>query len=409
MRSSADRNVARTSWYPSCHCQSHTASMCALPIMCRGPRVMKSPESLLERVAVVVPVRGRVERSVLGLDGPAVDQFADQMQGEDVHLLDPGRLLGRYDERQVGRGREVLAADRGEGHRAGAPGPRRCEPLHYRRRSARGAETHDHVLWTNERGHLAREDVVVGVIVGDAAHHRRVADQRDRGKRPAFTQVATDQLTRQMLRVGGRTTVAERVQHATRLQPADQLFGHGLDLRELLPHRLGYLRMSLELPVEQPGHRQVRHASPSRSCAIAAAPSTPTASPCRLSTTSHARAAGGIACRRAASRTGSSSCAPARVTPPPSTTSSGSQTLMSTATIRPSIAVVSSHTARAIGSPARACSATSLAVIDRPASVESDPAAASAARRAIDVPDTYASAHPRAPQPHWRPCQSTTT
>ena len=35
MRSSAERKVALTSWKPSCHCQSQTGSMWALPIMCK--------------------------------------------------------------------------------------------------------------------------------------------------------------------------------------------------------------------------------------------------------------------------------------------------------------------------------------------------------------------------------------
>ena len=102
--------------------------------------------------------------------------------------------------------------------------------------------------------------------------------------------------------------------------------------------------------------------------------------------------------------------APASVTPPPNTTTRGSNTLRTDVTRAPRIAVVSLQISSANVSPSTAAVATSDAVTaecrDR---MDGRPAIkASWARRAMDVPDTYASAHPRWPQSHKRPSQSTT-
>src|SRR5215211_4946559 len=46
IRSRAERNVARISWYPSGHCQSQTGSMCELPTrwsVGRGPALFTVP------------------------------------------------------------------------------------------------------------------------------------------------------------------------------------------------------------------------------------------------------------------------------------------------------------------------------------------------------------------------------
>src|SRR5919202_386417 len=59
-RSIAEWNVARTSWYPSGHCHSHTGSMWALPIMWMRLRIAR---------------------------GPHVDLVQHHVEHQDVHLL----------------------------------------------------------------------------------------------------------------------------------------------------------------------------------------------------------------------------------------------------------------------------------------------------------------------------------
>ena len=84
-------------------------------------------------------------------------------------------------------------------------------PQHVRRVAA-GRDRDRDVAGAAERLHLAREDLVVAVVVGDGGERRGVGGERDRRQRAPLARHATDELGGDVLRVGRAAAVAEEQQ-----------------------------------------------------------------------------------------------------------------------------------------------------------------------------------------------------
>ena len=118
--------------------------------------------------------------------------------------------------------------------------------------------------------HLAREDLIVSVIVADRGKRRRVAVQRQRGERLAVAEEPSRQLGGDVLRVGGRASVAAHEQRrAARHRAGDEPHGvldvgrqrvQGLrDVDVLVPDPLDLFTVAhLSVHVLTPGSTNVR-------------------------------------------------------------------------------------------------------------------------------------------------------
>jgi hypothetical protein len=140
--------------------------------------------------------------------GANVDRLAQQVADRDVALLDPRRDVRRH--RHTG----VAARDEGRAARAGEPDHAHPSPArgldgehHVLRRAAR-RDRDQHVARAAERLDLAREHLLVAVVVRDRGQRRRVGGERDPGERPALEHEPPDQLGGDVLRVGGAAAVA---------------------------------------------------------------------------------------------------------------------------------------------------------------------------------------------------------
>src|SRR5581483_260021 len=97
-----------------------------------------------------------------------VDELADHVSDEDVRLLDArGEPAGRDAQAHVDDARELAAVAAGEPDRLDADFATDGDRAQDARRAAAGRDRERDVAGGAERAHLAGEDVVVAVVVGD--------------------------------------------------------------------------------------------------------------------------------------------------------------------------------------------------------------------------------------------------
>src|SRR5690606_27138784 len=140
-----------------------------------------------------------------------LDRAAQAMGEQQVDFLDPAGTLVRDPQLDI-----VGSERRGE---AAAVAPREREHAHAAAMGGldgaqdaggipAGADRDEHVALASEAAHLAREDFVVCVVVGDRGEDGRVGGECDGRQRLAFALEAPDELGGQMLAVRGGAAVA---------------------------------------------------------------------------------------------------------------------------------------------------------------------------------------------------------
>ena len=127
----------------------------------------------------------------------------------DVRLLDAGRLGRRGLDAHVGGAPQRAAVRAGEAdRRQAAPAGRLEAGEHVRRAAARGDPDRD-VARGAERLHLAREDAVVAVVVGDRRDGGGVVGERQGRERAPLGEESPHELGGDVRRVGRAASVAE--------------------------------------------------------------------------------------------------------------------------------------------------------------------------------------------------------
>src|SRR5580658_7930104 len=125
-----------------------------------------------------------------------------------MRLLRGGAARARHDELAGGEAFGFAAAAAEEGEAVEAELFRRSERGEdVGGVSARG-EGDQKIARLGERGNLARKNIVIAEIVGDAGEQRAVGGEGDGGKRAAGLGVAADELGGEVLRLGRAAAVA---------------------------------------------------------------------------------------------------------------------------------------------------------------------------------------------------------
>src|SRR5213078_5230259 len=148
---------------------------------------------------------------------------------------------------EIDQTRERPAVAAGEGDGLDAELPARLDRAQHARGAAAGGDGERDVAPDAERAHLAREHLVVAVVVGDGGERRGVGGERDGSQRLPFALEPPDELRREVLRVGGAAAVAEEEE----FPPAgerlgDQVHGARERLAILLQEDLAGARARLE-------------------------------------------------------------------------------------------------------------------------------------------------------------------
>src|SRR5205814_1524923 len=138
-----------------------------------------------------------------------LDELADQMDDQDVHLLNSLGVGGWDDKAPVGKlakGAAVPAEEcQGVDAEAGGSAERPDQVL----RAPAGADPHEEVIGAGEGLDLTLEDRLVPGVVRPAGQHRAVGGERERRqRRPVRELESPDELADEMLRVGGTAAVA---------------------------------------------------------------------------------------------------------------------------------------------------------------------------------------------------------
>src|SRR3989454_7196649 len=140
----------------------------------------------------------------------ALDQLAEHVPDQDVRLLDARRVRARrHAQAEIDQTLERPAVATGEADGLDAELPAHLDRAQYARGAAAGGDGERDVAPGAERAHLAREHLVVAVVVGDGGERRAVGGERDGGQRPPLALEPPDELRREVLRVGGAAAVAE--------------------------------------------------------------------------------------------------------------------------------------------------------------------------------------------------------
>ncbi len=136
------------------------------------------------------------------------ENFAQDVTGEDVRLLD-ARCVCRRNFKQKIRGRgDSASAFAREGHGDGSDFARGLEGEKDIAAVPRGGDSHYDVALARQRFDLALEDVLVTVVVAGGSEDRGVSRESDRRDAGSIEPETDDQLAIEMLRVCGAAAVA---------------------------------------------------------------------------------------------------------------------------------------------------------------------------------------------------------
>src|SRR3989454_8418229 len=156
----------------------------------------------------------------------AIDELAEHVPDQDVRLLDARRVRARgHAQAEIDQAGERPAVAAGEADGLDAELPAHLDRAQYARGAAAGGDGERDVAPGAERAHLAREHLVVAVVVGDGGERRGVGGECDGGQRPPLALEPPDELRREVLRVGGATAVAEE----EKLPPRAERLGDQVD------------------------------------------------------------------------------------------------------------------------------------------------------------------------------------
>src|SRR5207249_1912202 len=110
----------------------------------------------------------------------ALDELAEHVPDQDVRLLDARRVRARrHAQAEIDQTLERPAVATGEADGLDAELPAHLDRAQYARGAAAGGDGERDVAPGAERAHLAREHLVVAVVVGDGGERRAVGGERD--------------------------------------------------------------------------------------------------------------------------------------------------------------------------------------------------------------------------------------
>ena len=158
-----------------------------------------------------------------------LERPADRMDDDQVGLLDAGGSIPVGGDRDVDALAERatgIAAEADRRHPGGGGG---VDAGQHVGRCPAGAEADGNVVAAPEGVHLAREDPLEAVVVGDRGERERVGRQRDGGDRRPVVLEPADELGGKVLSIGGAAAVAEAEDLAAGPDPARQRERRALD------------------------------------------------------------------------------------------------------------------------------------------------------------------------------------
>src|SRR5438445_390267 len=132
-----------------------------------------------------------------------LEQLTDRMPDEDVALLDARRRCRRNAEAYIAQLTHLAAVRTGEAHHLHALAARGLDRPHDVAAVAAGRDGQEHVAFAPVGSDLAREDLVVPVVVADRGQRRRVAVKGERRQRLPVAKKPSRQFRRDVL-AGGR-------------------------------------------------------------------------------------------------------------------------------------------------------------------------------------------------------------
>lgn len=130
------------------------------------------------------------------------------MRGDNVDLLNLWRLIARCRQAEITQWVHSANANAGEADRDNSDFSRRFQGRYDVGRTARGRNRDQNIATSAETADLTFKNAVESVIVSDRRQHGRVGGQRDRGQRIAVEIQTRQELSGNMLCIGGAATVA---------------------------------------------------------------------------------------------------------------------------------------------------------------------------------------------------------
>lgn len=151
-----------------------------------------------------------VWRGGVGSNEERVNHFAPEMPDGDMRLLHSGGSLCGYDNGQVALRSQWLTGNAGQADAFAADRAGALDRFDYVCRLATGADGNQKVSGNAQGPHLSRKNFLKTVIVTERRKRRRVSRERDGGKGAPGLLVTSDQLGRNVLRIGGTAAIAAK-------------------------------------------------------------------------------------------------------------------------------------------------------------------------------------------------------